>query len=751
MANRNHRHPPHRRDRSRSPYRRDRSRSRSPWRPGKETSREDSRHQDLGQYGKGGSDSRRSRLTNDQEALHRGHDTAKAGKPQTIRDRDRSRSPFRYGRSDQHPPPKAGRHRLGSQRSTVSAADSGLNMGELRGRDKSSLQRESAPEELSEESKAKSQNSYTEQAKINAGSHEKYEILQVSGHSYTDSCIYSHEDVKMPEEAPKLSEAEIIEQRRQRRKAIMAKHQSNPSLLVKALEQNVSSAASTPLPESSGQAWERHSPPSSAESPGTPRDVSPPGSPSMFAVNNDAELANPYQNGKANDVDGPSAADYDPNMNEDRPDRKLQDHPNFESTGHGDALQPDPDSSAKPTKEFDMFADDDDFDMFAPEDPTTKLGSRPSQAMALDQSLLDNWDHPDGHYRIILREVLNDRYIIKQELGKGTFATVVRAEDTETGAFVAIKIARNNDTMYKAGMKEVAFLQLLNEKDPEDKRHMIRLLRHFNHKGHLCLVFENLSNDLREVLKKFGRNVGLNITAIRMFAQQMFLALNHMKNCSVLHADLKPDNILVNEKRNMLKICDLGTAVFLRDVEVTPLLVSRYYRAPEIILGMDFDYGIDMWAIGCTLFELYTGKILFPGSDNNQMLRHMQDCRGKFPNRMVKKARLADEYFDSDFTFYSREPDHITGHMVSRPMNFKETKDIRTRLTSNIKDMSKLEQKELLSFVDLIEKCMQLDPEKRITAKDALKHPFIYRPSIPTAGPTMRKITAPAPGVRPFK
>ena len=81
----------------------------------------------------------------------------------------------------------------------------------------------------------------------------------------------------------------------------------------------------------------------------------------------------------------------------------------------------------------------------------------------------------------------------------------------------------------------------------------------------------------------------------------------------------------------MLKVCDLGTASFASDAEITPYLVSRFYRAPEVILGMTFDYAIDMWSIGCTLYELYTGRILFAGSDNNQMLRAIQECRGKFP------------------------------------------------------------------------------------------------------------------------
>jgi len=113
----------------------------------------------------------------------------------------------------------------------------------------------------------------------------------------------------------------------------------------------------------------------------------------------------------------------------------------------------------------------------------------------------------------------------------------------------------------KAGAKEIEILQKLFHADPEDKKHMIRLERYFEHKGHLCMVFENLrlvkimmlmppfltlvSINLREVLKKFGRDIGINLKAVRAYAQQMFLGLSLLRKCNILHADLKPDNVLV--------------------------------------------------------------------------------------------------------------------------------------------------------------------------------------------------------------
>lgn len=577
-----------------------------------------------------------------------------------------------------------------------------------------------------------------------------WRYLLMNWHSEQVSASSTAGAEEVANQTTQLSEAEAIEQRRKRREAIRSKHK-NPPLLAQALLNQ--SAPSTPIHDSSGGTSEQHSPPSSVDSPRTPGQDFQPGSPADFAVTNDEELMVDRGDEAAADDEGPSAADYDPNldMQEDRPEFKKQEqHAAEVNNATANEAPEEVEQAPKQAKEFDMFADDDDDDdMFAPGDNTKPLAAGTTQARELDQRLLDNWDYPDGHYRIILGELLDGRYAVQQQIGKGTFATVVRAQDTRTGGSVAVKIACNNETMYKAGQKEMDMLHVLNQQDPEDKKHIIRLLRNFDHKGHMCLVFENLSADLREVLKKFGRNVGLNIKAIRSYAQQMFLSLSHLKKCQILHADLKPDNILVSEKRNLLKVCDLGTAAFADDAEVTPYLVSRFYRAPEVILGMPFDYAIDMWSIGCTLYELYTGRILFAGADNNQMLRVIQECRGKFPIRMLKKSTLAEKHFDIDGNFFSQERDKITGKATMKQMNFTKTapgKDLRARMAGNTKGMRPEEIKEHAAFVDLMDKCLQLDPARRISPNDALRHGFISHSTAPAEKKEPVKVAMKVPG-----
>ena len=91
-----------------------------------------------------------------------------------------------------------------------------------------------------------------------------------------------------------------------------------------------------------------------------------------------------------------------------------------------------------------------------------------------------------------------------------------------------------------------------------------------------------ISLNVREVMKKFGGKKGIHIKAVRVYAQQLFLALSLLRKCNILHADLKPDNLLVNESKTILKLADLGSASDISENDITPYLVSRFYRAPEI-------------------------------------------------------------------------------------------------------------------------------------------------------------------------
>ncbi|KAG0257009.1 U4/U6 small nuclear ribonucleoprotein prp4 [Actinomortierella ambigua] len=383
----------------------------------------------------------------------------------------------------------------------------------------------------------------------------------------------------------------------------------------------------------------------------------------------------------------------------------------------------------------------DDIDMFDAGDDMFALANEdvdvvPLQANPRDQAasmstynptLVDNWDDAEGYYRFGHGEVLDGRYLVTSVLGKGVFSSVVKARDNQNAdAEVAIKILRNNEAMYKAGKKELDILKRLADNDPDDKKHVVRLLGTFEHRGHLCLVFESLSINLREVLKKYGKGIGININAVRIYAQQLFLALSLLRKSSILHADIKPDNILVNDGRNVLKLCDLGSASDTSENEITPYLVSRFYRAPEIILGMPYDPALDMWSVGCTLYELFTGHILFPGRSNNQMLKLMMDLKGPFSKKMVRKGQFSGQHFDEDSSFLSVEVEKVTKKDIIKSIQYtKPVKDLRARLLPYTSNMAPADVVKVNHFINLLEQMLHLNPEHRILPHEALQHPFI--------------------------
>ncbi|PNH59013.1 hypothetical protein VD0002_g8529 [Verticillium dahliae] len=569
------------------------------------------------------------------------------------------------------------------------------------------------------------------------------------------------DDLQDFEEPAVIDEEAEIERRRKRRAELLAKSSSATPLLVHAVHAADRSTISSPAYTRQGtpsrtdvdtplSGWclssimvaranltDMGSPSSNA-----PRDVRSP----ALDILTETDLINRHVVNDLDD-DGPSAADYDPtaDMQEDGKRDELR-HGNVGL--HGEALaesqadmtEPEP-TQAKDTNGKDDD-DDDDFDMFADDFDEEKYGApKQSEAKVVNQDkgtpgqaqpvggILDG-DDKEGYYKIRIGEVMNGRYQVQSMLGKGMFSGVARAVDITTKKLVAIKIMRNNDALRKGGFTEISILQKLNDADPENRKHIVKFERHFDFNGHLCMAFENLSLNLREVLRKFGNNVGINLGATRAYAHQIFVGLAHMRKCTIIHADLKPDNILVNENRNVLKICDLGTGVDRSDAatahnEITPYLVSRFYRAPEVILGMPYDYAIDMWSIGCTLYELYTGKILFTGDSNNQMLKAIMEVRGKITPKLYKRGQLSAMHFDDLGNFISVEHDKVLGKTAVRTLSIvKPTRDLRTRLTTAAAGMSDAETRDLNHFIDLLEHCLALNPEKRIKPLDALKHPF---------------------------
>ncbi|KAJ9480172.1 Non-specific serine/threonine protein kinase [Pseudozyma hubeiensis] len=543
------------------------------------------------------------------------------------------------------------------------------------------------------------------------------------------------------------SRRKVLEQSRRRREAILEKYSSTQAAAPSGSSKDVPSEPVSKAASSSAI----HSSSASSEQPAN------------FSLIKSAAHADNAA-GSCDDAEAQvSAAELDPDA--DRVDelarlekrRQSQPNPTSKQTAEEQEYEEIEVTDDEDDAELDMFAlsDDDDKNQSNVRKKKTKLVRVPKRngstaalisntkllplvdpASTSAANLSSNWDDSDGYLRTILGETLDERYQISAVVGKGMFASVVRARDlAEDGREVAIKIVRVQESMYKAGLKEVGILRRLNETDPDDRKHVVRLERRFDYKGHLCMVFESLGMNLRDLVRRYGRDVGLNLQAVRAYAHQLFLALSHLAKQSVMHADIKPDNVLVNDAKTSLKLCDLGSASVLSEMEITPYLVSRFYRAPEIILGQAYDCSIDVWSVGCTLYELATGKILFPGRTNNHMLLLMQEVRGRFTTKQIRKSQFGEQHFDEANAFLSMEPDKSTGSsVVRRVMLQKPSSDLRSRLlpADAVKQLKADEVKMTNHFIDLLERCLELDPAKRIKPKDALEHAFLAHVAKPT-------------------
>jgi mitogen-activated protein kinase 15 len=297
----------------------------------------------------------------------------------------------------------------------------------------------------------------------------------------------------------------------------------------------------------------------------------------------------------------------------------------------------------------------------------------------------------DGH--------ILSRYKILEELGKGAYGIVWKAQAIKTRQFVALKKiigAFNNDVDAQRTWREVLLLKSLCHPL------LIGLLKVYaaaNDKD-LYLVFPYVETNLHLV------NADSRIEAEhkQFIIYQLFLGLKYLKDMNVLHRDLKPCNILINSQCQ-IKIADFGLARTIsagRDPTgqvLTEYVATKYYRSPEILLGGTlYSFSTDIWSTGCIIAELFSKAPLFKGGS---ILEHILSIY-------------------SIFGVPSEEDYKIIGIAP----NLQIIQSLRPELTVRLSSVLTGASKDLLH---LIERCLTINPEKRITVEEALLHPYFTK------------------------
>jgi dual specificity tyrosine-phosphorylation-regulated kinase 1 len=342
----------------------------------------------------------------------------------------------------------------------------------------------------------------------------------------------------------------------------------------------------------------------------------------------------------------------------------------------------------------------------------------------------DGYDDENHDYIVRPGEVWLERYTIDCLIGKGSFGQVVKAFDHTDGEYVAIKIIKNKRPFLSQAQIEVRLLELMNQQDSDNTSYIVKLKRNFTFRNHLCLVFELLSYNLYDLLRHTNfRGVSLNLT--RKFALQLLSALLFLSQpeLNVLHCDLKPENILlVNPKRSAIKIVDFGSSCQIGQ-RLYQYIQSRFYRSPEVLLGIPYDMAIDMWSLGCILVEMHTGEPLFSGTNEFDQMMKIVEVLGMPPNNILEQGTKTKRFFD-------RLPDNTWIPRKSKERRYRTpgTRKLHDILGVDIGGPGGRRTGEpnhsvtdYIKFKELVQQMLEYDPKRRILPFNALQAMFFKR------------------------
>ncbi|KAF8163096.1 hypothetical protein B0H34DRAFT_307783 [Crassisporium funariophilum] len=316
------------------------------------------------------------------------------------------------------------------------------------------------------------------------------------------------------------------------------------------------------------------------------------------------------------------------------------------------------------------------------------------------------YDDERGDYLVVNHDHLAYRYEIIDTLGKGSFGQVLHCRDHCTGESVAIKIIRNKKRFHHQALVEIKILDNLRRWDADEKHHVIKMTEHFYFRNHLCIAMELLSINLYELIKANGF-VGFTTALIRRFTSQMLMSLSLMRHHRIVHCDLKPENVLLRHPaKSAIKVIDFGSSC-LEHEKIYTYIQSRFYRSPEVILGMSYSMAIDMWSLGCILAELYTGFPIFPGENEQEQLSCIMEVLGAPDKEFINRSSRRKLFFD-------------TNGVPRTVINSKGRK--RRPGTKTLAQVLRCNDEE---FVDFVAKCLVWDPERRLKPQTAMRHPFI--------------------------
>lgn len=290
-----------------------------------------------------------------------------------------------------------------------------------------------------------------------------------------------------------------------------------------------------------------------------------------------------------------------------------------------------------------------------------------------------------------------DGYDELLKIGRGAYGTVYKARDRNTGKVVALKkvcVPLEDDGVPKNTLREISLLKQLNTLEHPNIVQLLDICHGQKRDRELVmfLVFEHVDQDLALFIERYSNQGGFSTDIIKSMGHEMLCGVDFLHSNRIVHRDLKPQNVLVTNDGH-IKLADFGLAkTYDFEMQLTSVVVTLWYRAPEILLGLTYATPVDIWSLGCILAELYKLSALFCGTSEADQLNKIFKILGKPPRHDWPKDCISLTY-DS----------------------FNVTDSIGiTQLIPNLCEDAQ----------DLILKMLQFDPNKRLTATEALNHHF---------------------------
>ncbi|XP_036072709.1 homeodomain-interacting protein kinase 3-like [Oryzias melastigma] len=317
-----------------------------------------------------------------------------------------------------------------------------------------------------------------------------------------------------------------------------------------------------------------------------------------------------------------------------------------------------------------------------------------------------------------------ESYQLREFLDEGAFGTVMKGKKLETNEDVAIKIFKNNNKDILS--LEFNALKRIQRIDA-DKYNLVKCIERFGYRRKVFIVFEMLDQSLHDFMRKRDGSP-LSMSEIKTISWQLLVALKGLKSIGLVHTDIKPDNIMLVDSKSQplrVKLIDFGLSLKLDDLITGSIFQTMPYRAPEVRLGLPLNEAIDMWALGHILTLLLTGSSLYPCDNDFNIIRAMVRMQGMPDSSLLEKALYSYNFFteyekgvwelDSPVEYAKKTGKKLKLNISKNYATFDEFIQKRN-------DPSDAEQVEL--FVNLLEQMLLIDPDRRITVEEALKHPF---------------------------